>query len=86
VDIEHLALNVNNPVAMAAWYTAHLGMRVVRNLAEEPDTHFLADQSGRVVASSSFPPHTWTRTMASWSYPSTTDSSIVASSPLPTTA
>lgn len=49
MDIEHVALNVADPVAMAEWYTRHLGMRVVRSIAESPHTHFLADQSGRVV-------------------------------------
>jgi glyoxylase I family protein len=47
--IEHLAFNVADPVAMAEWYTRHLGMRVVRRVAEAPFTHFLADESGRVV-------------------------------------
>jgi glyoxylase I family protein len=49
MDIEHVALNVADPVAMAAWYTEHLGMRVVRSLDVSPHTHFLADGSGRVV-------------------------------------
>lgn len=49
MNIEHLALNVPDPVAMAAWYTQHLGMRVVRSVAAAPHTRFLADQSGRVV-------------------------------------
>jgi glyoxylase I family protein len=49
VDIEHFALNVPDPVAAAAWYVRHLGMRVVRALTEAPFTHFLADGSGRVV-------------------------------------
>src|SRR5262249_51965237 len=49
MNIEHVALNVADPVAMAEWYTRHLGMRVVRSLAEPPHTHFLADESGRTV-------------------------------------
>lgn len=49
MDIEHIALNVADPVAMAAWYTAHLGMKIVRSLPVATHTHFLADQSGRVV-------------------------------------
>jgi catechol 2,3-dioxygenase-like lactoylglutathione lyase family enzyme len=49
MDIEHFALNVSEPVAAAAWYVRHLGMRVVRALSESPFTHFLADGSGRVV-------------------------------------
>jgi catechol 2,3-dioxygenase-like lactoylglutathione lyase family enzyme len=49
MNIEHVALNVPNPVAAAKWYTRHLGMRVLRSLNETPFTHFLADGSGRVV-------------------------------------
>lgn len=49
MDIEHLALNVLDPVRMAAWYVEHLGMRVLRKLEQAPFTHFIADASGRVV-------------------------------------
>jgi glyoxylase I family protein len=49
VNIEHIALNVADPIAMAAWYTQHLGMRVVRRVEGPPHTHFLADESGRTV-------------------------------------
>jgi catechol 2,3-dioxygenase-like lactoylglutathione lyase family enzyme len=49
MNIEHFALNVPDPVAAAAWYVEHLGMRVVRSLSSGPLTHFLADGSGRVV-------------------------------------
>ena len=46
---EHLAVNVDDPVAMAEWYCAHLGMSVARR-GEAPDhMHFLADASGRLV-------------------------------------
>jgi catechol 2,3-dioxygenase-like lactoylglutathione lyase family enzyme len=49
MNIEHIALNVPDPVAMAGWYTRHLGMRVVRAVDGPPHTRFLADESGRVV-------------------------------------
>jgi catechol 2,3-dioxygenase-like lactoylglutathione lyase family enzyme len=49
MNIEHFALNVSEPVAAAAWYVRHLGLRVVRALTEAPFTHFLADEAGRVV-------------------------------------
>ena len=49
MDIEHFAVNVPEPVAAAAWYVRHLGLLVVRSLSEPPFTHFLADESGRVV-------------------------------------
>ncbi len=46
---EHYALNVPDPVAVADWYVAHCGMRVVRALEDAPFTRFLADETGRVV-------------------------------------
>lgn len=49
MKLEHFALNVEDPLAMAAWYVAHLGMRVVRQLPEAPYTTFLADTSGRIM-------------------------------------
>jgi catechol 2,3-dioxygenase-like lactoylglutathione lyase family enzyme len=49
MNIEHIALNVPDPVRMAAWYVEHLGMRIVRKQEQAPFTHFIADGSGRVV-------------------------------------
>jgi catechol 2,3-dioxygenase-like lactoylglutathione lyase family enzyme len=49
LSVEHIAWNVSEPGAMAAWYVEHLGMRVVRRLATPPYIHFLADATGRVV-------------------------------------
>jgi catechol 2,3-dioxygenase-like lactoylglutathione lyase family enzyme len=49
MEIEHVAYNVADPVALAAWYGAHLGMKTVRKLDEAPFTHFLADSVGRAV-------------------------------------
>jgi glyoxylase I family protein len=46
--IEHFALNVSDPVAVARWYGAHLGLRVVRQLPRA-QTHFLADDNGATV-------------------------------------
>jgi catechol 2,3-dioxygenase-like lactoylglutathione lyase family enzyme len=47
--VEHVALNVADPQAMAAWYVAHLGMRVVRTVDGPPHTRFLADSAGATV-------------------------------------
>jgi glyoxylase I family protein len=49
MNIEHIALNVPDSTAMAAWYVQHLGLRVLRKQEQAPFTHFLADQAGRVV-------------------------------------
>jgi glyoxylase I family protein len=49
MNIEHLAFNVPDPVAMASWYGKHFRMRVVRQVDGGPNTRFLADAAGRVV-------------------------------------
>jgi catechol 2,3-dioxygenase-like lactoylglutathione lyase family enzyme len=49
MKVEHVAWQVPDPVAVAHWYTQHLGFRVLRKLDESPFTHFLADTTGRVV-------------------------------------
>jgi len=49
LSLEHIACNVADPPAMAAWYVEHLGMRVVRHSALPSQIHFLADAAGRAV-------------------------------------
>jgi catechol 2,3-dioxygenase-like lactoylglutathione lyase family enzyme len=49
MTFEHLALNVPEAAAMAQWYVDHLGFKVVRRREDAPFTHFLADDTGRVV-------------------------------------
>ncbi|WP_017730476.1 VOC family protein [Nafulsella turpanensis] len=49
MKLEHFALNVAKPLAMASWYVEHLGLRVVRQMKEAPYTTFLADSSGRIM-------------------------------------
>ena len=49
MKIEHFAINVEEPVAMADWYVDHLGMKVVKQSKEAPYTTFMADESGRVM-------------------------------------
>ena len=49
MKLEHFALNVIEPVAMAKWYAEHLGLKIVRQVADAPYTHFLADSSGTIL-------------------------------------
>lgn len=49
MKIEHVALNVPDPLAMARWYVEHLGLTVKRRFLEAPWAHFLADDSGTVM-------------------------------------
>ena len=46
VKIEHTAYQVEDPVALARWYVAHLGMTVKRSQHTSPFGHFLADSAG----------------------------------------
>ena len=49
MKLEHIALNVIDPGAMALWYVEHLGLTIVRQLENAPYTHFLADSSGLIL-------------------------------------
>lgn len=49
MKIEHFAINVSNPKAMALWYEQHLGMQVKIKMAQAPYMTFLADDSGNVM-------------------------------------
>ena len=49
MKIEHFAIQVPDPAAMAAWYVEHLGMKIVRQLDQPPYIHFLADDSDQVM-------------------------------------
>lgn len=49
MKIEHFALNVKDPVSMAKWYAENLGMTIVRSQIKAPFTHFIADDSDRVM-------------------------------------
>ncbi|MES2658428.1 MAG: VOC family protein [Verrucomicrobiota bacterium] len=49
MKIEHVAFNVADPVAVAAWYGQHLGLKIVRHIPVPTQTHFLADDAGETV-------------------------------------
>lgn len=48
MKIEHVALQVEDPAAVARWYSDHLGLTIARVQEEPPYGHFLADD-GRTV-------------------------------------
>ncbi|WP_372638657.1 VOC family protein [Fodinibius sp.] len=49
MKIEHFAMNVEEPLAMADWYVDHLGLEIVKQETEPPYMTFLTDDSGRVM-------------------------------------
>jgi len=49
MQIEHAAWTVEDPVAAAEWYVAHLEMSVVREGPPPANARFLADGTGRIL-------------------------------------
>lgn len=49
MKIEHIAFNVADPVAVAKWYCAHCGLRVVRHVPQPVQVHFLADSDSTMI-------------------------------------
>jgi glyoxylase I family protein len=49
VKIEHVALQVSDPVALSRWYVEHLGLTVKRAQTESPFGHFLGDDGDAVM-------------------------------------
>lgn len=49
MKIEHVAFNVADPVAVAAWYCRLCGLRVVRHIPQPAQTHFLGDSDATVL-------------------------------------
>jgi hypothetical protein len=49
VKVEHFALQVPDPVAMAEWYVEHLGCKVARAGGPPVNGRFLIDRAGTVM-------------------------------------
>ena len=49
MKIEHFALNVADPAAMADWYGTHLGMKIARRGDPKTTTLFIADDNGLMI-------------------------------------
>jgi catechol 2,3-dioxygenase-like lactoylglutathione lyase family enzyme len=49
MKIEHFALQVPDPIAMADWYVKHLGCTLARSSGEPAHMRFLKDSSGSVM-------------------------------------
>lgn len=45
--LEHIAFNVEDSGALAAWYVANFDMKIVRSFDEPPYIHFLSDSAGK---------------------------------------
>ena len=49
MNLEHVAINVPDPVAMAQWWGKHLGMRTILSSDQPPHMHFIYDDSGSML-------------------------------------
>ena len=49
IRLEHVAINVENPVAMAKWYCENLGMKIVRKGPPPVNMHFISDAKANMM-------------------------------------
>lgn len=49
IRLEHVAINVEDPVEMAKWYCENLGMNIVRKGPAPVNMHFIADAGGNMM-------------------------------------
>jgi len=47
--LEHIALNVPDPIAAAKWYCDHLGMIVMRKGPPPVNVRFISDSAGKIM-------------------------------------
>ena len=49
IRLEHVAINVEDPVGMAKWYGRNLGMKLVRKGPPPINMHFISDAGGNMM-------------------------------------
>lgn len=49
MKLEHVALNVSDPHAIADWYVHNLGMSIAKKVTTAPFITFIADDSGTML-------------------------------------
>lgn len=49
MKIEHIAFNVADPVAVAAWYADNVGLSLAFHNPAANQTHFLSDGAGSII-------------------------------------
>ena len=49
IRLEHIAINVENPVEMVKWYCENLGMKIVRKGPPPVNMHFISDAGGNMM-------------------------------------
>ena len=49
IRLEHVAINVEDPAAMATWYCENLGMKVIREGPPPANMRFISDAGGNMM-------------------------------------
>jgi catechol 2,3-dioxygenase-like lactoylglutathione lyase family enzyme len=49
IRLEHVAINVEDPVEMSKWYCDNLGMKIVRKGPPPVNMHFISDAGGNMM-------------------------------------
>jgi len=49
IRLEHVAINVEDPAAMAKWYCENLGMKIVRKGPSPANMRFISDAGGNMM-------------------------------------
>jgi len=49
IRLEHVAINVEDPVAMAKWYCKNLGMKIIRQGPAPVNMRFISDAGGNMM-------------------------------------
>ncbi len=49
MKLEHLALNLKDPVSAAKWYCENLGFSIIKEMDSSPFHHFIVDSTGSVM-------------------------------------
>jgi glyoxylase I family protein len=49
IRLEHVAINVENPVEMAKWYCENLGMKIIRKGPPPVNMHFISDTQANMM-------------------------------------
>lgn len=49
MKLEHLALNIKDPVEASKWYCENLDFKIYKEMGSSPFHHFIADPSGCVL-------------------------------------
>jgi catechol 2,3-dioxygenase-like lactoylglutathione lyase family enzyme len=49
IRLEHVAINVEDPVEMTKWYCENLGMKIVRKGPPPVNMHFISDAGGNMM-------------------------------------